>query len=210
MIHSSSTTSPFVLHPSPIRSSRVFDSAFRFLYPWTVCHGHEVVVEGAWSNIYQTLTPSFWTSANQVGPVSSRTSLAIPPLPRFSWAHIVVETEPRLALLKEFWPPRGVGPLLWMGKNFYRLSAPVQREKERYPWNFPMECYRVESFLFSFETKYEISSLPISFKHTNFSLNKTRIFLDLFHRQSLSIWFFINFYRREWNESFKDTRGKGS
>lgn len=139
MIHSSSTTSPFVLHPSPIRSSRVFDSAFRFLYPWTVCHGHEVVVEGAWSNIYQTLTPSFWTSANQVGPVSSRTSLAIPPLPRFSWAHIVVETEPRLALLKEFWPPRGVGPLLWMGKNFYRLSAPVQREKERYPWNFPME-----------------------------------------------------------------------
>ena len=73
-----------------LRSSRAFDSAFRFLYPWTACHGHQVVVEGAWSNIYQTLTPSFWTSANQVGPVSSRTSLAIPPLPRFSWAHTLL------------------------------------------------------------------------------------------------------------------------
>lgn len=154
MIHSSSTTSPFVLHPSPIRSSRVFDSAFRFLYPWTVCHGHEVVVEGAWSNIYQTLTPSFWTSANQVGPVSSRTSLAIPPLPRFSWAHIVVETEPRLALLKEFWPPRGVGPLLCEWERIFtgypRLCNARKRDiPETSRWN----RYRVESFLFSFEIR---------------------------------------------------------
>lgn len=35
-------------------------------------------MEGAWSNIYESVTPSFWTSANQVGPVSGETRPASP------------------------------------------------------------------------------------------------------------------------------------